>query len=373
VKKVLILGVSNAQVDAIKYLKEAGWWVIGCSWRHEGRGLELIDQFELIDIKDCAGIEELACKGKIDLIYSVGSDLAMPTVAKVASKLGLPTFVRYETAKLMQHKVLLRDFLTANGISPVKYKKVSSIADLDGWDHCPVVVKPADSQGQRGVFRANSLQEIKLGFERSLEFSRSKTLIIEEFLDGPEISANAFVIDSQVVFNEISDRLIVESYSGGIPRGHVLPTERCFGEMLCETKAQVERCIQALEIENGPVYFQIKLTAKGPRIIEIAPRLDGCHIWRLIKTVGGVDLLDASFKLLTGDKSIDLQMGPCVTRYQLLFFLSSPGKVFREADYAAPSQASYVEYYYKSGEIIRPVNGLMERVGCYIEQRGSVS
>jgi phosphoribosylamine-glycine ligase len=366
--KALILGVGNAQVDAIRYLEAAGWWVIGCSYRREGRGLELASQFELIDIIDFDALEELARKEKIDLIYSVGSDLAMPTIAKVARNLDLPCFVCYETAQLAQDKVRLRDFLTAHDISPINYRRVSCEADLGGWDTYPAIVKPTDSQGQRGVFRASSMQEIKAGLKRSLGFSRSNVAIVEEFLDGPEISVNAFVIDSQVVFSEISDRLVVEGCPGGIPRGHVLPTQTCRGEILREAQTLVERCIQALAIENGPVYFQIKLTSRGPKIVEITPRLDGCHLWRLIKTVGGVDLLDASFRLLMGDGSVNLQMGPGKNSYHLGFFLSPPGDVFEESRHPAPAQATYLEYYYEDGESVRPINGLLEKVGYWVDQ-----
>jgi biotin carboxylase len=367
-KRALILGVSSAQVDAIRYLKQAGWWVIGCSYRREGKGLELVDQFDLVDIKDSAAIEQLGRNENIDLIYSVGSDLAMPTVAKVASKLGLPTFVRYETAELMQDKAKLRDFLAAHDISRVKYRMVASPADLDGWDHFPAMVKPVDSQGQRGVFRADSFSQIESGFDGSLEFSKSKRLIVEEYLEGPEVSANAFVINAQVVFSQISDRLVAVGYPGGIPRGHILPAKKCLGAALREIRAQIERCIQALEIENGPVYFQSKLTAQGPKIIEITPRLDGCHIWRLVKAVGGADLLAASFELLTGGRPANLQMSWPLVGHRLSFFLSPPGNVFSKADHCAPPNASYVEYYYKDGETIRPVNGLLEKVGYYIQR-----
>lgn len=366
-KKALILGVSCAQVDAIRHLKANGWWVIGCSYRNEGIGLKYIDQFELIDIIDFKLIAELGRKEKINLIYSIGSDLATVTVAKVASMLGLPMFVPYETAKLMQNKVMLRKFLTAKNISPVKFKKVSSEGDLEKLNQFPAIIKPADSQGQRGIFCVNSLQEIKSCYGEALEFSRSKTLIIEEFLDGPEISANVFVIDSKIVFNEISDRLTLACNFIGLPHSHILPTKNCFGETLFETKALIERCIQALSIKNGPVYFQIKLTSKGPRIIEITPRIDGCHLWRLIKTVGSADLLDASLKWLNGDKPIDLQMNPRNGHYHLSFFYSPPGKVFRKVDYPTRPNISYVEYYYEDGETIRPINASMEKVGYYID------
>ena len=75
-KKAIVLGVGNAQVDLIRYLKSAGWWVIGCSYRHEGRGLEYIDQFALLNITDVDGIEQLAQSEKVDLIYSIGSNSA---------------------------------------------------------------------------------------------------------------------------------------------------------------------------------------------------------------------------------------------------------------------------------------------------------
>jgi biotin carboxylase len=280
----------------------------------------------------------------------------------------LATFIRTETAELMQDKTMLRDFLAAHNISPVRYKKVSSEADLEGWDRFPAIVKPADSQGQLGVFRADSMREVKAGLESAPCFSMGKTVIVEDFLDGPEVSANVFVIDSWVVFCAISDRLVVEGYPGGIPKGHVLPSGRCLGQTLREANALVERCIQAFAIENGPVYFQMKLAAQGPRIIEVTPRLDGCHIWRLIKSACSIDLLDASFALLAGGTPARLHAKLDMDHYHLGFFLSPPGDVFDKARYDVPGAASFVEYYYQDGETVRPVNGLMEEVGYYVER-----
>jgi biotin carboxylase len=365
-KKALLISLGHSQIDAIKYLKNAGWWVIGCGHKKEGEAPEVVDQFELIDIKDFSALEELGRREKVDLVYSVGSDLAMPAVATVAHGLGLPCFISAETAQLMQNKIMLRDFCATHDISPVKYRKVTSEADIEGWNHFPAIVKPVDSQGQRGVFRADFLDEIKAGLNNSLHSSMSGTVIIEELLDGPEVSANVFIINREVVLNEISDRLVLKGHSGGIPRGHVLPTKKCTRETLIETKALVENCCKKFGIENGPVYFQMKLTRNGPRIIEITPRLDGCHIWRLIKTVGGVDLIAASFRLLADDKSIKLQMQPNKDTCEIRFFLCPPGQVFKKTDYDVPAGALYTEYRYKNGEIVRAVNGFMEVVGYYI-------
>ena len=371
-RKALILGTGNAQYDAIKCLKERGWWVVGCSYRHEGRGLDLLDQFALIDIKDHDGIEVLGRREEVELLYSVGSDLAMLTVAKVAPRLGLPAFVPYELAELMSNKVMLRNRLSAMGISPVEYRRVTSSADLQGWNLLPAIVKPADSQGGRGVFRANTMEEIEAGLEESVRLSNSGSAIVEEFLCGAEVSVNAFVFDGDVIFCQVSDRFVVSGSTPDIlpPQGHRTPSEWCQGQDLYQTTTLVERFIKALGIENGPVYFQIKLTDKGPRILEATPRLDGCHIWRLLKVVYGVDLLDASFRWLDGGRStIDLRVRANMGRHQLMFSLCPTGAIFNAANHRQPAGAFPQECYYQDGDTVLPVHGTMEKVAYYL-QRG---
>ncbi len=365
-KKALILGMLNPQSDAVRYLKQAGWWVIGCGHRREGRAIELVDQFELVDLRDLEGLEALARRENVDLFYSTGSETALLALAVVPPRLGLPTFVEKNALEITTNKIKMREFLNERQIGAVPYRKITCEADLEGWDVFPAMVKPVDSAGQRGVFRADTLQQAKDGLERSLGYSPTKTVVIEQFLDGPEVSANAFVIDSKVVFNEISDRLVVENYPGGIPRGHVLPSQTCTGETLLQTKRMVEDCIHALNIQNGPVYFQMKLTSNGPRILECMLRFDGCHIWRLIKTVGGVDLIAAALKLLAGEKPTNFQMQPPAGVYQIQFFLTPPNQPFKEADHPIPAGAVYSEYRYLDGQTVRPVNGYLEVTGYSI-------
>jgi len=367
-KRAIVLGVGNAQVDLIQYLKSNDWYVIGCSYRYEGRGLADIDEFELLNVTDMEGVEQLARTKKAGIVYSIGSDLAMPTVAYVSSMLGLPSLVSSGTAARLQNKLQLRGFLNTHDISPIKFKEIHSQADLDGWAHYPAIIKPVDNQGQRGVFLAQNIEEARAGIDSSLQHSRSKTLIIEEFLNGSEVSANTFIANGRTVFNEISDRLVVEGYAGGIPRGHIYPSQACSPDVLAQTKALVEKCNYELGIANGPVYYQIILTGDGPRIVEVTPRLDGCHMWRLIKTVSRVDLLDASVRQLTGECLPDLHVSADLTSRYLGFYYCHPGKEFHQKDYQPSRDVDYLEYYYSDGEVIRPINGFYEKVGYYIEQ-----
>lgn len=366
-KKAVVLGVGNAQVDLIRYLKSQGWWVIGCSYRREGRGLEYVDQFALLNITDVDGVERLASAEKVDLVYSIGSDLAMPTATRVASRLGLPAFVPAETADLLQNKLSLRHFLAVHNISPIRHKKVCGVDDLKGWDHFPSIVKPVDNQGQRGVFLANCMEEAKAGIENALRFSRSGILIIEEFLEGPEVSVNTFVINGETVFSEVSDRLVVEGYAGGIPRGHIYPSVHCSKAMMAEIKRLVAICNRELGIQNGPVYYQVIWTGAGPRIVEATPRLDGCHMWRLIKSISGVDLLNASVQCLLGERLDGMEDGNGQPSRYLGFYYSPPGRQFHKKEHLPSGYLDYLEYYYAEGETVRPINGRLEKVGYYIE------
>lgn len=366
-KKAIVLGVGNAQVDLIRHLKSDGWWVIGCSYRREGRGLEDVDQFALLNIMDMEGIERLARSEKVDLVYSIGSDLAMPTVARVSFRLGLPCLVPAETAGMLHNKLLLRGFLAEHAISPIRHKRVCEQGDLDDWTIFPAIIKPVDNQGQRGVFLAASLEEARGGLENSLKFSRSKALIIEEFLEGPEVSVNTFVVNGETIFNEMSDRLVVEGYAGGIPRGHIYPSVHCPADVRSEVQTLTALCNHALGIQNGPVYYQAILTCNGPRIVEVTPRLDGCHIWRLIKTVGGVDLLEASIDCLLGNSRPDLPCGEELPTRYLGFYYSLPYQEFRRTDHPAAGDVDHLEYYYDNGETVRPINGYLEKVGYYIQ------
>lgn len=370
-KKAIILGTYNPQVDAIRYLKERGWWVIGCTAVKAGKAIEILDQFELVDLKDIQGLEDLARREKVDLFYSVAGEMALYPLSIIPPRLGLPSVLTSEQLELHKNKLKLRGFLNEHNVSPVMFRRVSNASDLEGWDCFPAMVKPADSGGQRGIFRAESMEDILAGLESSLSFSPSKSVIVEEFLDGPEVSANVFVIDGEVVFMQFSDRLVLENYTAGIPRGHIVPSQKCVGDNLHAAEEIVRQSARALKVQNGPLYYQMIVTPKGPKIVEVMFRMDGCQIWRLIKMYCGVDLLAASLRQMMGEKlsKNDFEAKPDNFKYESTFFLSPPGKEFRTADFMPPADSLYHEYRYNDGEVVRPVNGFAEVLGYYVTRK----
>jgi len=367
VKKVLILGAGNAQIDAIEYLNEIeGLEVHVCSWSASDKGAKRAVNFAEINIADVDKVCDYAQKEKIDYVYSIGSDLAMPTVAKVSEKLGIPCFMTPELPIICNNKYLLRNALGEDFNGNMKFMIAETLSDLEKWGKYPCVMKPVDSQGQRGVFEALSEEDLKKHFDASLRFSASKRVIVEEYADGQEFSVNCFFCQGDMVFSLISDRMVFNEFPGGIIKEHHLPTLASL-EIQTLIMDLVRRSAERLGIKDGPVYYQIKLSKGAPKIIEITPRLDGCHMWKLIKRYCGDDLLAASFEyLLYGNKPMFKCEFPA-KKYSLEFMCEKPNEIFRQTKYDVGTPLDLV-WYYKDGDTVASLNGHMEKCGYVIKE-----
>lgn len=367
--KILILGAGNAQIDAIEYCKKNGHKVYGCSYTDTDKGIKLLDEFEKINIIDIEKVADYVKQKEIDVVYSVGSDLAMPTVNKVSELLEMPHFVSAATAQICNMKNLMREELGQDFKGNVKFKVIENADEAKELDFYPMIMKPVDSQGQRGVCKVENYKEICQKFDKSKSYSKSKKVILEQFLDGKEISVNGYVVDGELKFALVSDRVSFSEFPGGIIKKHLIPT--CFSaEVVKRVEELAQRVVRKLEILNGPVYFQIKVVNDEPYLIEVTPRLDGCHMWRLIKYCTGVDLLDISFNhLLKGEA--DLPAYELTdTEYELEFICQSPGSSFCSVE--QDENAMFSRNYYFEGDTVRELNGYMEKCGYRIKKTAKV-
>lgn len=370
-KKICILGIGNAQVDAIKYCKNKGLEVFACSYNDIGPGKKLADHFKVIDIKDVEGVKEYVLENNIDFIYSVGSDIAMPTVCKVSELLNLPNFISSDTAEVCQHKYKMRQALGEKFEGNVKFKLITSKEEIEGWNIYPCILKPVDSQGQRGVRQINNEEEFYKYFDESISYSTKKQLILEEFIDGPEVSVNAFAVNGEVIFNLVSDRIVFEDLPGGIIKEHIVPTNFCNENVERKTEELARNIMKKIKIENGPAYFQLKIKNGEPKLIEVTPRLDGCHMWNLIKHYCGVDLLQMSIDHLLGELEVDenhmCKLSNNKNKSKTLKFLCEcTGEAYNRSKYDVTG-VDYLNWYYEDGEIVKKINGYMEKGGYIIK------
>ena len=370
-RKLLILGVGNAQIDAIEYCREKGYEVAGCSYTDTDRGIPLLHHFRQVNICDTAGVVKFAEEFGADAIYSVGSDLAMPTVMEASEILGLPHFISSETARICHSKHLLREALGKDFDGNIDYISCSSLSEALTFSSFPGMMKPVDSQGQRGCYCLNSPDEIRKFFSASMEHSICKKVIIESYIDGPEISVNAYFQDGQLKFGLVSDRITFEEYPGGIIKKHRLPSS--FADKN-EQKAAIDltiRIARKVGIDNGPCYCQIKLDHGHPVILEITPRLDGCHMWRLIRSYCGVDILNASFDhLLYGKSVLDEEVYLSDDEWILEFISEKTGAIVDKSKYDL-SGAEYVRWYYDQDDPVKKLTGYIEKCGYAIWKKSS--
>ena len=364
--KVLILGVGNAQVVALRYLKKKGYTTHGLSRYREGRGLEFCDHFEVIDIKDKAKVLSYAKSNKVDVVYSIGSDVAMPTIGYVSSELELPYFCNEGSAILLNDKYLFRNFLEEHDLLNMAFQRGKHWKDFLDWETFPAIIKPVRSQGQRGIHRIENQDDIRKHIQSARKFTQTGEVILEEFISGEEVSANVFLKDGGIIYAFISDRLVYEDLDGGLVRSHVFPT-RMKEALQQKALRLVLETVKHLDIRNGPVYFQMMHNQDDVYIIEATPRLDGCHIWRLIRSYAGIDLLQLTFDMLFGKTIKPVRFHTNGNSHGLHFFSQEPRVIFDASDFEIPEACKYHEFYYENGETVRPINRIFEKVGYYIK------
>ncbi len=361
--KIIILGAGMIQFEAVEYLSSINIEVHILSNTKPQFRQDYYKHFENIDIRNREEVLQYCKYNSIDLIYSVGSDFAILTASYISEKLGLKQFNSLFSTELLQNKKLFRYFLKKHGISNINFLTTKNVSDLNNWNIFPCVIKPVDSQGQRGVAIVNSQAELAERFPFSLSFSGNSEVIVEEFLRGKEISINVFVTNGEITYFFISDRITASGTNSGIPWRHIIPStipENIAEKALTKSKAVIKEA----KIKNGPVYFQMKYTEQDIEIIEVTPRLDGCHLWRLIDFYSGKNLLKLTFDRLLGISDKPDSGTKHRGKFYIEFKLQKPGEKYIDIN----EKSLFRIPYYKKGQIIQPTNGILEKTIMHLKK-----
>lgn len=366
-RKILILGASYVQADALTYLKQQGFETFSYAVIKKGPGVEIADHFEVIDILDSPAIANYVKLHHIDAVYSVGSDIAMPVASEISEKFILPHFVSSNTAQICNNKIKVRNLLGKDCEWNIPFQIIRDEKDIPAIP-LPLVIKPADSQGQRGISLVHSMDAYQSAYQRAREYSRSGEVIIEKYVSGCELSVNAYLVYANIAFMAVSERETWPNYLGLVHR-HILPFKGMTDERGQVIRRMVKTTCEKLGITDGPVYYQIKLEKDQLYLLEMTPRLDGCHLWQLIKHYTDVNLIKLTFDhLLKGDVSELDNEERHPGEYRLVFFGQKPGTRMDINNFVVPEDALEVLFYYQPGQIIRAINGHLEKVGYFIQR-----
>jgi len=295
-KRLLVLGAGPAQLGLLEAARAQGLFTIVVDRDPAAPGFALASRRAIISTEDERGIERLVAAERVDGVIAPGIDWPVGIAARVAAKHGLPHPLEPSVAGLAVSKARQRERFDAAGIPQPRWKLVSK--PEEGLP-VPCVVKAPDRQGQRGLSVVRDERELTAAIEAALEVSRNSSALIEELVEGPEVTVNAFSIDGRFHPLTVTDRITADPPAFGVALMHVWPSEADTDGAAVEI---ARRAVEALGIRNGPTYTQVRIGPDDPRIMEVAARLGGGHDAELCEAALGVDLNGLALAAALGEE-----------------------------------------------------------------------
>ncbi len=307
-KKIMLLGGSAQQIIAIETAKKLGYYTVLCDYLDDNPGQYHADKFYLVSTTDKEAVLKTAMEEKIDGILAYASDPAAPTAAYVAEKMGLPGSP-YESVEILCNKDKFRAFLSENGFCTPKAKGYTSLEealkDLDsGIFSFPVIVKPVDSSGSKGVSRIDDPKDAKKFLEYAMSFSRGKRIILEEFVEkyGYQIAGDGLSVDGKLVFRYFAnDHFDPKCVNPFVPISASFPYNMP-KEVQDKVHDEVQRLLTLLHMGTTTYNFDLRIDKDfNVYLMEVAPRDGGNYIPDIIRYATGVNLVECSVKAAMGE------------------------------------------------------------------------
>ncbi|MFC1874503.1 ATP-grasp domain-containing protein [Chloroflexota bacterium] len=367
-RKVLIIGAGPAQYKGIVKAKEMGLVTIATDRNPKSPGLAVADIPVVMDVKDCENSIKVARQHRIDGVFSIASEVSVRTVAAVAEELGLRGLSR-QVARVATDKALMREKYLAQGVPSPLFRVVHTLEEAAQAVEelaLPAVIKPADNAGSRGVARLDRKSQLESAFRKAKGFSEQGKVMIEQFMDGVEVSVEAFVSRDEIKILALSDKIRT-------PPPYLLDTTVIFpsnypGEVRSRIREVATKAIKAVGINEGPVHIEIMMTADGPKMVELAARGPGFKVFtNMIPYVTEVDIVEGVIKQALGEEP-DLEIR--AHRASVLKFVGArPGKIKNISGIEQVKNMSGVhdfELYLGIGDEIKPLTSGEDRIGHII-------
>ena len=325
-------------------------------------GLSLADNRCIVSTEDEPAIERLAAALSLDGVIAPGIDWPVAVAARVAAKLGLPHPISPATAVLATNKLRQRERFEELGVPQPRWQVVT---DGDFDLEPPYVVKAPDRQGQKGLSLVLAERDLPEAIAAAKASSRTGAVLVEEVVDGPEVTVIGFSAGGEFVPVAVTDRITAEPPAFGVALAHVFPSAHADA-----AAAVARRAVEALGIEGGPSYTQLRIGPEGPEVMEVAARLGGGHDAELVEAALGVDLNGLALAAALGDpptptqvtRSSKQRFGGAVTR----FLVSPPGVLESVTVPEGLEGVLRVRIYREPGYVFGPLRRGPDRAGALL-------
>ncbi|WP_448863847.1 ATP-grasp domain-containing protein [Dorea sp.] len=373
-KRILLLGGSAQQIVAIKTAKKLGYYTILCDFLPDNPGQYVADKFYLVSTTDKSEVLKVAEKESVDGVLAYASDPAAPTAAYVAERLDLPGSP-YKSVEILCNKDQFREFLAENGFCTPKAKGYSDIAEAqndlkNGIFKYPIIVKPVDSSGSKGVSRIDTFDEANAKLEYAMSFSRGRKIIIEEFVEkfGYQIAGDGLSIDGKLVFRYFAnDHFNTKCVNPFVPISASFPYNMP-REVQDKIQGEIQRLLDLLHMQTTTYNFDMRIDKDyNVYLMEVAPRDGGNYIPDVIKYATGIDLVECSVKAAMGEK-IELKDVNPRGYYSYFAVHSLEDGILNEIAFTEEGSKHIIENHLikKAGDKVKAFTGANTTLGCLI-------
>lgn len=370
--KILVLAGGFDQIALIMELKKYGHEVILADYFRNPPARSYADKHYRVSTLDEEAVYQLALEEQAGLVATACTDQALMTVARVSERLGLPCYLSGKTASLVTNKAYMKKVFYENQIPSARFMVISP---LDDWQRLvremeyPLVVKPCDCNSSKGVVKVYSNEEIAKVVADAFKLSRSKQIIIEEFVEGREISIDVWVEGRKAKVLAVSETSKMKTqeeqftiYQSSYP---VLGIEQL------QNKAQeaADRIAEAFRLKDCPMLIQAIVNGDYISVVEFSARMGGGTKYRLIEYVSGIDIMQIYVKRILGEENQKIETASFGKFVELDYVYAFNGIVGSLKNFEQLKREKVIEDYFqykKEGSVIEKHSTSSDRIAGFL-------
>ncbi len=373
-KKLLLLGGSRFLLPVIREAKSLGCHTITCDYLPENIAHRYSDEYHNVSIVDREAVLALAKDLQVDGVMSFACDPGVVTAAYVAEQLGLPNVGPYESVCILQDKGRFRAFLKEHGFTVPGSESFDSVgkalAAADGFRY-PMIVKPVDSAGSKGVSRVDAPAELEPAIRNALQFTRCGRFILENFIqqEGFSSDTDCFSVDGELRFasfnNQYFDRKANNPYA---PDGYTWPST-IPAEQQKELRAELQRLLSLLHMRTSVYNVEVRRGTDGKAyIMEVSPRGGGNRLSEMLEYTTGTRLVHNAVRAAIGLPVEEMHDPVYHGHWSIVILHADRDGLFRKLRVAEDARPSVVEedLWVSPGDPVEAFSGASKAVGSLV-------
>lgn len=373
-KKIMLLGGLRYLLPVIDAAHKEGYYVITCDNVPDNIAHKYSDEYCNVSIVDKDAVLDVARAQHIDGIMSFAVDPGVVAAAYVQEQMGLPSFGSYDSVCILQNKDRFRQFLADNGFNVPKAQGFGSVGEAmqarETFDY-PVIVKPTDSAGSKGVTRVDSDAELECALTYAYEHSISGRIIVEEFIEkrGCSSDTDCFSVDGELRFVSFNAQRFDEDAAGPyVPAAYSWPSTMTKQEEAVLT-AELQRLITLLGMRSSVYNVETRIGTNGlPYIMEVSPRGGGNRLAEMLKMATGVDLIANACRVAVGDRVVGVEQRPYNGHWAEIILHAGESGVYVDVQIDECYAANVVQrdLWVKAGDTVNAFVGANDAIGTLV-------